>query len=103
VNAFEKSIKYLEKGKSTILNLGSGKGMSVKEIFYELKKFFFKKNKQVDYVIHKNKRKDKSFLVCTNSKAKKLLKWNLKFSDINQIIKDEYLWKKKCFVQKGKI
>ena len=43
----------------------------------------------------KRRKGDVDFLVCSNSKAKRFLNWKPKFSQIDNIIKDEILWIKK--------
>jgi UDP-glucose 4-epimerase len=44
------------------------------------------------YTIVDRRKRDVDLLVCSNSKAKKLLNWQPKNSDIKKIIKDEILW-----------
>ncbi len=89
VNGIEKSIKYLNKKKSGIFNLGSGYGNSVLKIIKYGSKII-RKNPIIKLDI---KRKgDVEKLVCSISKARNKLKWSPKYSNINTIIKDEIKW-----------
>jgi len=90
-SAIKKSIFYIKKKKSFIINIGSGGGTSNKKVILTLNKILRKKIKTVFL----NKRKgDQPILVCDINKAKKLLNWKPKFSKINNILKDEINWSK---------
>ena len=97
-SAIKKSIYYLKKNRSLIINIGSGGGTSNKKVISTLSKIIKKKIKTVFL----NKRKgDQPILVCNIDKAKKSLNWEPKFSKINNIIKDEINWSK--FLIKNKL
>ena len=80
-----------EKSKSAILNIGNGKGISNNQILFNLKNILKKKIK-IEYL--KKRLGDQPFLVCNINKAKKLIKWVPKNSEINKILKDEIKWAK---------
>ena len=88
--AIEKSIKYLFKNNnSNLFNIGNNKGLSNKEIVDYVRKKT-KKKLNLEYV---QKRKgDVSKLVCNTNKAKKILGWSAKHSNIKKIIDDEIKW-----------
>tara|TARA_Y100000816_G_scaffold292431_1_gene287646 strand:+ start:2286 stop:3272 length:987 start_codon:yes stop_codon:yes gene_type:complete len=90
-SAIKNSIRFLKKNKSTIVNIGNGKGTSNNEVILKLKKII-KKNIKLNF--KKKRQGDHPFLVCSISKAKKVLKWNPKFSKIENILKDEIKWSK---------
>lgn len=90
-SAIKRSINYMKKNNSIILNIGSGHGTSNKEVITKLRKVL-KKQIKINY---KNIREgDHPRLVCSIKKAKKILKWCPKFSKIQNIIKDEIIWSK---------
>ena len=99
----KKSIKYLSKknNKSNIFNLGSGKSYSVMQIInYALK--ITKSN--IKPLIKKKRKFDVGYLQCDIKKAKKILNWKPKFSNLKDIIRDEIWWqqylKKKKLIRK---
>ena len=92
-SAIEKSIKFLiSKKKSEIFNIGNHKGISNQEIVNYINKNLRKKI-NIKYV---NRRKgDIPVLVCNSDKAKKLLSWIAKNSNLRKIVHDEINWVKK--------
>ena len=93
LNGIKKSIKYLSKknSKSNIFNLGSGKCYSVMQIINYALKLTDTKTK----ILIKKKRKfDVGYLHCDINKAKKILNWTPKFSNLKNIIRDEIWWYK---------
>ena len=97
-SAIKKSIYYVKKNRSLIINIGSGGGTSNKKVISTLSKIIKKKIKTVFL----NKRKgDQPILVCNIDKAKKSLNWEPKFSKIHNILKDEINWSK--FLIKNKL
>ena len=91
--AIEKSIRFLlNKKKSKIFNIGNYKGLSNQEIVNYINKKI-KKKINIKYV---NRRKgDISRLVCNSNKARRLLSWKAKNSNLTKIIHDEINWIKK--------
>ena len=92
-SAIEKSIRFLlNKKKSKIFNIGNYKGLSNQEIVNYINKKI-KKKINIKYV---NRRKgDISRLVCNSNKARRLLSWKAKNSNLTKIIHDEINWVKK--------
>jgi len=86
------AVEYLAKGNdSNIFNLGNGVGFSVKEIISAAENVTAKKAK-----INMDKRRagDPDVLIASADKAKKILGWQPKFTDINEIIASAYNWHK---------
>ena len=91
--AIEKSVKFLiNNKKSKIFNIGNHKGLSNQEIVNYINKDM-KKKIVLKYV--KRRKGDLSRLICNSNKARKLLSWMTKNSNVRQIIHDEINWIKK--------
>jgi len=90
-SAIEKSKNYLERNKSTILNIGGGKGISNKNVVSCLKEIL---NKDIKINYLKKRKGDQPILVCGINKAKKTINWQPKNSKISNILKDEIIWSK---------
>jgi len=88
-SAIEKSIFYLNKKKSLIINIGSGEGISNKNVLHTLAKIL---NKKIKISLLKKRKGDQPVLVCSIYKAKKILKWKPRFSKIENILKSEINW-----------
>ena len=88
-SAIEKSIFYLNKKKSLIINIGSGEGISNKNVLHTLAKIL---NKKIKISLLKKRKGDQPVLVCSIYKAKKILKWRPRFSKIENILKSEINW-----------
>lgn len=87
--AHAKALDYLDKGnESAIINLGSGKGYSVKEIIKTSEEIT-----GVNLVTKTAERRpgDPAKLVADNRKAKRLLNWQVKY-DLKKIIQSAWLW-----------
>ena len=97
------SLIYLtkKKNKSVTLNLGTERGHSNLEIINKLKEL--SKNK-IKFNFYKKRPGDLSRLVCNNKKAKKVIGWEPKYSNLKKILVDEFLWqnylKKQGFFKK---
>ena len=79
------ALKYLRAGgESNIFNLGNGKGFSVKEMIVAAEKVTGQKIKTV---IGDRRPGDPAVLVASGEKAKKILGWSPKFTDIEEIIR----------------
>ena len=84
------SIKYLgKKNKSNIFNVGSGRPYSVLQVV----KILSKKTK-LNYTFKSKRKSDPPILISSLSKARKILKWNPKYSNIERIINDHLNWLK---------
>jgi UDP-glucose-4-epimerase GalE len=84
----------LNVGKGSILNLGNGKGFSVKEVIQVASKITGKKIKVVE---GKRRFGDPPVLVASSDRARAELGWNPKFNNLNQIIETAWKWHKKRF------
>ena len=92
-SAIEKSIRFLlNKKKSKIFNIGNYKGLSNQEIVNYINKNL-KEKINLKYAIRR--KGDISRLVCNSNKARKLLSWVAKNSNLKKIIHDEVNWVKK--------
>ncbi len=86
------AMEYLNNGGiSTVFNLGSEKGYSVKQIIDTVEKITGKK---VNYKIGERREGDPPVLIASSEKIKKTLGWNPKFK-LEDIIKTAYSWHQK--------
>lgn len=87
------ALKYLLKNKkSTIYNLGSEKGFSVKEI---LEKCILITKKIIPVRIVQRRAGDPSVLIASSTKIKKELGWQPKYSDLEKIIQSAWKFHQK--------
>lgn len=90
IDAHILALQYLQNGgASDVFNLGSSNGFSVKEIVDTVREvtgrgFYVK--------IGDRRAGDPSTLIASSDKAKRVLGWNPKKTDIHQIIKDAWNW-----------
>lgn len=84
------ALKFTEKGKSGVYNLGTGKGHSVKEIITFCKEIT---KKQIKTVNGKRREGDPPELVASSLKIQKELNWKPQY-DIRDIIKSAWDWHK---------
>ena len=89
LTGIEKSILFLNKNKSNIFNLGSGRCYSVIDAVKICEKVYKKKT---NILMKKIRKYDSETLMCDISKAKKLLKWKPIKSNLKKIIQDEIQW-----------
>lgn len=90
-NAILKCIKYLEnENKSEVFNLGSGAPMSILKII----KFINKSFPNFRYEYTAKRKGDVDTLACSIYKAKNILRWSPKFSNLKNILFDEIYWQK---------
>ena len=87
----------LSDKKSNIFNLGTGVGFSVKEIISQVEKIT--KNK-IPTTIGKRRCGDHPKLVCNSNYAINELGWNIKRSNLQQIIEDAFRWHKYGYYSK---
>lgn len=89
-DAHAKALTYLQKGgESTAVNLGVGVGYSNKQVLSEVEKVTGKK---LSVVVGKRRSGDPAAIWADNTKAKKLLGWEPKFSDLTTIISSAWGW-----------
>ena len=92
-SAIEKSTRFLlNKKKSKIFNIGNYKGLSNQKIVNYINTNL-KEKINIKYV--KRRKGDISRLVCNSDKARKLLSWAAKNSNLRKIVHDEIYWVKK--------
>ncbi len=90
VEAHILAMKYLTHGgESNTFNLGSSQGFSVKEIVETARKVT---NKDIKAIIGERRAGDPSKLIASSDKARKILGWNPSRTNIENIIKDAWLW-----------
>lgn len=90
IDAHLLTLKYLhDGGKSNIFNLGNNRGFSVKEIIATARKVT---GEDIPAKIGKRRLGDPSILVASSKKAKEILGWEPKRTQIDKIIKDAWNW-----------
>jgi len=88
-DAHIKALDAIQNGvKSECINLGTGKGFSVKEIIDAIKELGF----SINFENVKRREGDPPFLVANNEKALKILNWKPKYNNIKDIIKTAIKW-----------
>lgn len=89
-DAHIKAVEYLKNGGSSdIFNLGNGIGFSVKEMI-DAAKDVTKQDIKVQY--GERRSGDPAKLVASSEKARKVLGWSPKFTNVKDIIKDAWNW-----------
>ncbi len=90
-DAHFKAIEYLNNnGKSSVFNLGTGDGNSVKEIIETAERIT---NTKISFQIVERREGDPAVLIADNKKAKEILGWNNKYQ-LEEIIESAYKWHK---------
>lgn len=90
IDAHILSLEYLlNGGASDIFNLGSSQGFSVKEMIEAARKVT---NHAIPEKIGERRAGDPSTLIASSEKAKTILKWEPKKTEINRIIQDAWRW-----------
>lgn len=91
--AHYKTLKYLENdGQSKVINLGNGKGFSIYEVIKTCEKVTGKK---IPYILKERRPGDPSRLIACSKLAKEILKWEPKYTNLEDIIFSAYEWHKK--------
>ncbi len=86
------ALEHLRKGKnSKFINLGNGKGFSVKEVIEAARKVT---GKEIKSQIAPRRAGDPSHLVGNAEKAREVLGWQPNFPDIERIIETAWAWHK---------
>lgn len=89
--AHVRALQHLFKNnESHIINLGTGKGYSVKEIIKTCKKLT---DKHINFEIADRRSGDPPILIANYSKAQNMLNWSPKYN-LEKIIKSAYNWHK---------
>lgn len=83
-------LEYLLTGNdSNTFNLGNGNGFSVKEVIETAKAVT---NQNIPVIQSKRRSGDPPILVGSSDKAKAILNWQPKYSDLAQILEHAWLW-----------
>lgn len=92
-NAHVMALKKLsELNNSEFVNLGSNKGYSVMEVINKVEAVTGEK---VSYTTKPKRKGDVDMLLASKEKAKQLLHWDLKYSDLDTIIETAWNWHQK--------
>ena len=87
------ALEYLRKGgESDIFNLGNGQGFSVKEMIAAAEKATGKK---IAAEIGARRAGDPAQLIASSDKARRILGWQPRFTDVEEIIATAWRWHKK--------
>ncbi|MFA7658254.1 MAG: UDP-glucose 4-epimerase GalE [Candidatus Gastranaerophilaceae bacterium] len=81
--------KLFETQKSYCINLGTGIGTSVKEVIKAAEEVT---GRRVPLVYGERREGDPAKLFASNKKAKEILGWQPKYTDIREIIRTAWLW-----------
>lgn len=91
-DAHIRAVEYLQQGnESNIFNLGNGVGFSVKEMIDSAKEAT---NEDINVVIGERRAGDPARLIASNEKARKILGWNPKYTDVKDVITTAWTWHK---------
>ena len=86
------ALNYLRAGgKSEKINLGSGKGFSIKEVIDVCEKVT---GMEIKKEVRGRRAGDPAILIASNSKAKEILGWDITYNDLYDIVKSAYLFHK---------
>jgi UDP-glucose 4-epimerase len=89
-DAHIKALVYLEKNESTVINLGTGNGYSVKEIVDAARKIT---GKEIKSEIVGRRPGDPAILIADNKKAKEVLGWIPEYN-LDRILETAWNWHK---------
>lgn len=96
-NAHIKALKYLKDGNQSItLNMGYGKGISVKKVIEATKQIT-----KIDFPVYEVERRagDPAILISKADKACTALGWKPRYQSLDKIILDAWNWEKKVQAQ----
>ena len=87
------ALEYLRKGgESNIFNLGNGKGFSVKEMIEAAKKAT---GKDIKVEMGARRAGDPAQLIASSEKARKILGWKPRYTNVEQVIGTAWTWHQK--------
>lgn len=90
VKAHRLALKYLESNsESNIFNLGNGEGFSVKEMIESARKVT---GHEIPAKIGERRAGDPAVLIASSQKAKEILDWQPRFTEIEDIIRSAWEW-----------
>ena len=86
------ALEYLNKGgKSDIFNLGNGVGFSVKEVIDASREVTGDK---IPAIVSKRREGDPKTLIASSDKARNILGWQPRYTDLKEIIQTAWMWHK---------
>ncbi len=95
------ALEYLlQGGQTNFMNLGTGSGFSVLEIIKNVELYA---KRFIRIRIEPRREGDPPILIADNQKAKKILGWNPKYSDLSTIIETAWKWHSKTVSLEDKI
>lgn len=87
-DAHIKAVEYLKAGnESNVLNLGNGVGFSVKEMIKAAEEVT---NQEIKVILGERRSGDPAQLIASSEKARTILGWAPKYTDVKQIINDAW-------------
>lgn len=87
------ALEYLRKGgESNIFNLGNGQGFSVREMIEAAKKAT---GKEIAAKLGARRAGDPAQLIASSEKARRILGWQPRFTDVQEIIATAWKWHEK--------
>ena len=87
-DAHIKAVEYLKAGnESNVFNLGNGVGFSVKEMIKAAEEVT---NQDIKVILGDRRAGDPAQLIASSDKARTILGWTPKYTDVKQIIKDAW-------------
>lgn len=89
-DAHIKALEYIDKGNSTVINLGTGNGYSVKEIIDAARKIT---GKNIKSETAGRRAGDPAILVADNKKAKEVLGWKPEYN-LERVLETAWNWHK---------
>lgn len=89
-DAHIKALQYIDKGNSTVINLGTGNGYSVKEIIDAARKIT---GKNIKSETVGRRAGDPAILVADNKKAKEVLGWKPEYN-LERVLETAWNWHK---------
>ena len=89
--------KISQSGKSTIVNCGYFREISVKKAINEFQKH---SKKKINILYHKRRAGDLSMIIANNQKLKKIIRWKPKYYKLSTIVKSCIQWEKKQLTSK---
>ena len=90
--------RMMRTGQSDAFNLGTGRGYTVMEVIRAAEKVT---GSRVPYRVVPRRAGDPPALVADSRKAKRVLKWVPKHSDIGNILSTAWNWHRKCHAKKA--
>lgn len=87
------ALEYLRRdGESNIFNLGNGQGFSVKEMIEAAKETT---GRDIKVEMGQRRAGDPAQLIASSDKARKILGWKPRYTDVKQVIGTAWIWHQK--------